>query len=359
LRVAHLSLDPWDTVWRRNQHLAAGLIEARAVESVLYVEPPVGGLAVRARRHRPRAGVEVVTPPLLVPRTHGGYRVLAAWLRRTVRAADVLWVNDPVAGSGVLPAGLPALYDVTDDWRSVPQSAAQRARVVAAEDALAGAARTVVCSEVLAARWRARYGVDATVVQNGVDATAVRRAVPRPLAGCAPHLIYVGTLHANRIDGALVAALAQTGTVHLVGPDHLDPDSRRLLLSAGVRLHGAVPFEQVPSWLVSADVLLCPHVVDDFTLSLDAIKAHEYLATGRPVVATPTSGFQSITAPGLVVVGADRFADAVRAAASAGRRYSRLPPGSWRERVGEFATVLKGVAVARHRRYPLPAGPAV
>ena len=341
MKVAHLSLDPWDGVWRRNQHLAAGLVDAGAVESVLYVEPPVGGLAMRARRHRPRTGIEVVTPPLVVPRAHGGYRVLAAWLRRTVRGADVLWINDPVAGLGTLPAGLPALYDVTDDWRSMPQPAARRARIVAAEGALASAARTIVCSEVLAARWRERYGIDAAVVRNGVDVAGVRQAAPLPLKGRPPHVIYVGTLHANRIDLELVAALTTTGTVHLVGPDHLDPDARRTLVSAGARLYGAVPSARVPSWLVSADVLVCPHVVDDFTLSLDAIKAHEYLATDRPIVATPTSGFQSITAPGLAVVSPDRFADAVRAATSPLRRYPRLPPPSWQDRTIEFASLLR------------------
>src|SRR5215475_10972042 len=122
MKVAHLSLDPWDGVWRRNQHLAVGLVDERAVESLLYVEPPAGGLELRARRYWPRAGVEVVTPPLLVPRAHGGYRVLAAWLRRTVRDVDVLWVNDPIAGRGALATGLPILYDVTDDWRSMSQS---------------------------------------------------------------------------------------------------------------------------------------------------------------------------------------------------------------------------------------------
>lgn len=346
MKIAHLSLDPWDGIWRRNQHLVAGLVGALAVESVLYVEPPAGGLAPCARHRQPMEGVEVVTPPLLVPRTYGGYRVLAAWLRRTVRGVDVLWVNDPVAGSAVLPVGLPALYDVTDDWRSMPQSATERARVVAAEDILAGAARTVTCSKVLATRWRQRYGVDAAVVQNGVDVAAVRCARPRPLAGAAPHLVYVGTVHANRIDTALVEALTRIGTVHMVGPNSLEPHTWRLLVSAGVRLHGAVPAEQVPSWLVSADVLLCPHVVDDFTLSLDAIKAHEYLATDRPIVATPASGFQSITAPGLFVVGPEHFPDAVRAATSAAGRYTRLTPCSWRERVEEFAAVLKDVADA-------------
>lgn len=156
-------------------------MDARAVESVLYVEPPAGGLAVRARRHRPRAGVEVVTPPLLVPRAHGGYPVLAAWLRRAVRDVDALWVNDPVAGSAILSTGLSAVYDVTDDWRSMPQAAAQRARIVAAEGVLAGAARTVVCSDVLARRWRERYGVDPAVVRNGVDVAAMTaRSQRRP-----------------------------------------------------------------------------------------------------------------------------------------------------------------------------------
>ncbi|WP_375493129.1 glycosyltransferase [uncultured Jatrophihabitans sp.] len=341
VRVAVLSLEPWDDVWRRNQHFAARLVRDPAVRDLLFVTPPRGGLAWRAQRHRPLPGVEVVTPPLLVPRRFGGYRVLGAWLRRATRSADVLWINDPVAGVAALRPGVRAVYDVTDDWRSMPQADADARRTVTAEDILARRATTVVCSDELALRWQQRYAVQPTVVRNGVDVSAIRGAQPIELAGRAPHAVYVGTLHANRFDVALTAALAQAwpGTVHLVGPIGLSEIHRTLLTDAGARLVGAVPARDVPRWLVAADVLICPHVVDDFTLSLDAIKSHEYLATDLPVVATPSSGFQSLSAPGLTVVDRDRFVDAALVAAGAGP-VRRDVAVDWDERAAQFRDVL-------------------
>ena len=111
------------------------------------------------------------------------------------------------------------------------------------------------------------------------------------------------------------------GRVHLVGPDCLTEGARsRLTSHARITLHGSVPAPEVPSWLVAFDVLICPHVVTEFTLSLDAIKAYEYLATSRAVVATPTSGFQEQSEPGLYV-SKDDFPHVVRDAA-AGRTAS-------------------------------------
>jgi glycosyltransferase involved in cell wall biosynthesis len=296
---------------------------------------------VRARPESPLPGIQVVTPPLLLPRRHGGHRVLARWLRRALADVEVLWVNDPVAGVGALRSGVPAVYDVTDDWREMVQAPADRRRLVAAEDALAGVARTVVCSEVLAQRWMTRYGVEAIVIQNGVDVAAIGAATPRRLAGSPPHAVYVGTVHTNRIDVDLVAELADRfpGTVHLVGPDYLDAGARGRLRARGVLLDGPAPASEVPSWLVSADVLICPHVVDGFTLSLDAIKSHEYLATDRPVVATPSSGFQSLSAPGLAVVDRTEFSGAVGLAIESGA-YQRYVATDWATRASEFSAVL-------------------
>jgi len=340
-----LSLEPWDDVWRRNQHLASRLITSGAVQRLLFVTPPAGGLALSGSRTEPMPGVEVLTPPLIVPRRYGGHRLLVRWLRKTVRSADVVWVNDPVAGRGVLSLGLPVVYDVTDDWRAMPQRPAERAAVVAAEDELARRAHTVVCSDVLADRWQERYGVRATVVPNGVDVAAIRGAEPREIGEHGLHAVYVGTLHTNRLDVDLVEAVAHDAAtiVHLVGPDHLDDASRARLLAAGVVIHGPVPSADVPSWLVAADVLICPHVVDDFTMSLDAIKTHEYLATDEPIVATASCGFQSIAAPGLTVAGSTAFVTGVRAMAGTGP-FERPAPPSWDERAAEFAAVLESVA---------------
>ena len=35
-----MSLEAWDDVWRRNQHLVAGLLRTDAALRVLFVEPP-------------------------------------------------------------------------------------------------------------------------------------------------------------------------------------------------------------------------------------------------------------------------------------------------------------------------------
>lgn len=340
-KLAVLSLEPWDDIWRRNQHFASRLIDSGAVRSLRFVTPPAPGLAVRARRTNPRPGISVVVPPLVVPRRFGGHAVIGRWLRHELRSADVLWVNDPVAGASALRAGQRVVYDVTDDWRAVAATERERAWIVAAEDVLAQRAATVVCSEVLAARWRDRYGIDPTVVPNGVDLASLRSASPRSLDGTGPHAVYVGTVHANRVDVDLIAALAEgwAGTVHLVGPVGLDELNRARLAEAGVRLEGPVPSPEVPSWLISADVLISPHLVDDFTMSLDAIKSHEYLATTKPVVATPSSGFQALSVPGLAVVQASGFVAAVNQIAGTGP-FERNVATDWDVRAAAFAAAL-------------------
>ena len=346
--VAVISLEPWDRVWRRNQHLVAELVGQRLVGLVRFISPPV------KLRHVPRArplpGVEVRTPHLLVPRRRGGDAVVAAEVSLVTRTCDVLWVNDARLGVHVLRRGQPVVYDVTDDWRTSEMSDADRTALVAAEDLLAVRATTVVCSQVLADRWADRYRVEPVVIQNGVALAAHALASGRPLPGPGPHIVYVGSLHRERLDLALLLALAAeptVGQVDLVGPDSLDDASKRALAASGkIVLHGPVSHEDVPSIMAGADVLICPHLVDFFTMSLDAIKSFEYLATRRPVVATPTSGFQLLRGvPGLHVVESRSFVQAVVSALTAPEAQwaGRADLAGWDARARQFASALEGV----------------
>src|SRR5580765_6228635 len=106
-RVVVLSLEPWDDVWRRNQHFASRLVTSGRASSLTFITPPVGGFAMRSQRWSPLPGVTVATPPLIFPRRYGGHAVLGAWLRRETADADLLWVNDPVAGAALEPRGRP------------------------------------------------------------------------------------------------------------------------------------------------------------------------------------------------------------------------------------------------------------
>jgi glycosyltransferase involved in cell wall biosynthesis len=342
-RVAVVSLEPWDQVWRRNQHLVAELLAQQLVGSVVFVEPPMAG---RSEVRTPLPRVTAVRPPLALPRRTGGLSVVAAWLRRRwLHDVDVLWVNDPVLGVRCAGGVDRLLYDVTDDWRHSERPARLTRRLVAAEDRLAASAATVVCSDVLAQRWTQRYGVATTVVHNAAALPSYAQVSPVVLPGEGPHLGYVGTLHEDRLDIDLllqVAASPRVGSVHLVGPDATSVSTRdRLATEASIHTHGAVPSDDVPSWLVAMDCLVLPHVVSEFTLSLDAIKAYEYLAAGKPIVATPTSGFQSLDAPGLYVVDADVFVAAVAESLDGPNGFSRSVP-TWADRAREFAAVLTG-----------------
>lgn len=349
-RVAVVSLDPWDQVWRRNQHLVVSMLRQGLVREVVYVEPARRG-TVHVQVHRPQDSVQAVRPVRMLPQVLGGVAVLARTVTRVTCTADVLWVNDPIVGARCLVVGQPAVYDVTDDWRDSRLPARVRRRLVGAEDRLAGTARTVVCSGVLRERWQERYGVRATLVHNAID-TAGWGIAAAQLPGPGPHVAYVGSLHSERLDIGLVQRLARdpvVGTLHLIGPDYLDEDSRAALdAESRIRRWGAVPHDQVPALTRAADVLICPHKVDAFTLSLDAIKAYEYLASGRPVVATPTSGFQRLQFGHVHVVAPESWLDRVLLLLSEPQRRPDVetPVAGWDERARVFAEVLAtGVAL--------------
>ena len=339
-----ISLEPWDDTWRRNQYLCRELLASGASCELVFVEPAGPRCALV---FSPLPGVTVLRPRRRVPNRLGGTHLLAAGLSAVVRSADVLWVNDPYLGAMVSRRAARVVYDVTDDWRSYPFPDRVRRRIARSEDHLAHKAQTVVCSDSLKHRWQERYGVTAQLVPNGVDVDRYTAAVPATLADEHPRVGYIGTLQPQRLDVELVTALAHSlagqGTVHLLGPDALGDVARNALLAEpNVVLHGPRPAEQVPSFMAAMDVLMCPHIVDSFTMSLDAIKAYEYAAVGRPVVATPTSGFQALRqVAGITISEASDFVEGVHRALATGAVGPEPLPGSdWSSRAGQFAAIL-------------------
>ena len=212
-------------------------------------------------------------------------------------SAPVLWVNDPAAAELLRQSGWPALYDITDDWLTADRSSRERERVVDDETyLLQHCQEVVVCSPRLLETKHARH---VTLIPNAVDVDAYRAELPRPAdLPSGPVVLYLGTLHRDRLDVELTAELARSlgnqARVVLVGPVALDHDDQALLSSAGALLLGPREHTTVPAYLTNADVLVVPHVVTPFTDSLDPIKVYEYLAAARPVVSTPVAGFREV-----------------------------------------------------------------
>jgi len=359
------SLESWDAVWRRNQYLVAALLDQDPRLRVLFVEPPADTLFDLARRRRPTRArglrrVEglgdgrlwVYQQAKLAPRRAGAFvdSALSAGVRRVARRIGLhdplLWINDPARAPLVPATGWPAIYDITDDWLLATRSPRELARLRNNEDMLMRQCRAVVvCSSGLAATKSGVRPVE--LITNGVDLARYTTALPRPHdLPPGPIALYVGTLHEDRLDVDLAVhtadVLGDVATLVFVGPNALDPRHTQVLASrSNVLLLGARPHTAVPAYLQHADVLVVPHVVDGFTDSLDPIKLYEYLAVGRPVVATPVAGFREAGGTVRTAPSGD-FAWHVRELAIT-RAPSVAPPiglPTWQRQAARFAEVL-------------------
>jgi glycosyltransferase involved in cell wall biosynthesis len=354
------SLEPWDEVWRRNQFLVRELLALDPDRRILFVEPAFDVLHERrrgaGRRHvkglRPLGTDGRVTrlePLKLLPRRFGP---LADRLRdrQVTRAVDrlgfydpALWVNDPSYASLAAATTWPSLYDITDDWTEADHARTGSAAARDEKRLFERCDAVVVCSAGLAATRRAARD-DLVVIPNAVDTDHLLRPRPRPDDLPADDVaVYVGSLHDDRIDVALVERLATALprlTILLVGPDSLSETSRaRLRRRTNVVLAGRRPYELVPAYLQHASVVIVPHRVTPFTESLDPIKLYESLALGRTTVATPVAGFRDAGDP-VVVASGEAFVDAVRDALAERPADRPADVPSWPDRAEAFEQAL-------------------
>jgi glycosyltransferase involved in cell wall biosynthesis len=134
-----------------------------------------------------------------------------------------------------------------------------------------------------------------------------------------------------------------------VGPNHLPGDVVGQLTARGnVYFTGAVPYLKIPEYMRAFDVCVVPHRMSAFTESLNPIKLFEYLAAGKPIVATDVAGFRDF--PELVRIArtADEFFDQMLLALQEGdsklqARRDEAAKHSWKLRVDQIEEVLMSI----------------
>lgn len=113
--------------------------------------------------------------------------------------------------------------------------------------------------------------------------------LPKPIVG------YVGYLTSLRLDLEILLTLANsmsTGSLVLVGPEDEDFKNSELHQLDNVYFLGNKEASQLPVYINTFDVCINPQIVNEMTIGNYPRKIDEYLAMGKPTVATYTEAME-------------------------------------------------------------------
>lgn len=132
-------------------------------------------------------------------------------------------------------------------------------------------------------------GCDLELFENVKDTAPELKNITGPVVG------YVGALQSIRLDIDLIEKIASARPdwhIVLVGPEDEKFQSSILHERSNVMFPGLKPVSQLPTYINAFDVCINPQLVNEVTIGNYPRKIDEYLAMGKPVVATRTRAME-------------------------------------------------------------------
>ena len=318
----------------------------------------------RALRATPAPGArpfDVVSPKLLFPRHLAGVdRVNRRWLGRQLLAAvddpgeTVFWIRYPTPELAPLLEsqawGL-VVYELVDEHAHPAHLPPRLASLLAdfERSILERAGVVFAWSEPIRRRLAALRD-DVRLAPPAVDLGAFAGAQlgTEPAERLA---VYAGSFD-DRLDGRLMVEVVRRlrDWTFVFAGELTNPHAAELEALPNFRALGPVPRHDVPAILGGASVCLMPYAVTPVNDTLFPIKLVEYLAAGRPVVATPIRAAHDYADVVSIADDAERFAAAVVASADRDapearrERLARVEGFSWERRIEEMDEAIKAAA---------------
>ncbi|MEU7971498.1 glycosyltransferase [Micromonospora sp. NPDC049089] len=355
------------TPWANGAHRQHALARELAVDHrVLFVDPTGHLPRWRVQVRKVADGLWQCAGPALLP--FGRHlppvnrvnrwlaaRVLGRWFRRRGASVRLLWLDEDLAAPVAARLDASAVvYDATDlDWTFTRPW--NRWHLRRALRSAVGAADLVLASSTALPDRMPTSDPAPVVLANGCDPDRFSPDGPvapwllglrRPLIG------YSGAVDTRAFDADLVASVARAHpewTFVLVGPSTRAGRAPLAGLS-NVVLVDAVRFADVPGILRACDVTMIPYRVGGLIDYVHPKKCYEYLALGKPVVATPLPALRSlgdtIALAGDPASFAAALADALDRAGApddAARRREVAARNSWSARGVQLRSLLAGL----------------
>ena len=262
--------------------------------------------------------------------------------------------------AGVLPRDefkpLLNIYTCIDDMREEKYTAKHGARLE--EKALAAADISFVTSHNLF-RLKQHLNPNMHILNNAVDVSIFKKALegplpkPKELEGVTGKIIgFTGNINEYRLDYRLFKKVAEKHsdkTLAIVGPlnsnDYIEHGLDKM---PNVILTGGKHITELPAFLQHFDVTIIPFLLNKLTASIYPLKINEYLAAGKPVVATNFSqDIRSFADDVYIANNEDEFVDLINLAIAEDclgkveHRNATACSNTWEERVREFWEVVE------------------
>jgi glycosyltransferase involved in cell wall biosynthesis len=312
----------WDEHWSSEQQLMSRLSDRCRV---LYVDRPVSLFSFFTGssdtsvgrqfwrslkgevRHYSNTLTILTIPPVLPFRFVQFVNKINEFIRlRSIRRAlknlgvsdAALWVYAPDAGEIVGKLGESvSLYYCADEWAASDQWWNRASDIRDREGELASKVDLIVGTSTKIVKKWVQSHKNTILVTNGADVNSFKlardanlevpadlRAIPEPRIG------YIGFID-GRFDVALYQSLSMQRpdwSFVIVGP----LNERNLNLSVlrkrpNLHFLGPRTRAELPGYLKGFDVCTIPYICNTLSESIFPLKLFEYLAAGRPVVATP------------------------------------------------------------------------
>jgi glycosyltransferase involved in cell wall biosynthesis len=179
--------------------------------------------------------------------------------------------------------GRKVIYDCLDYHSGFNDQSSHRL-IEFEQDVVASANEVVVTSRILADSFRDIR--DCHLIQNGCEFNRFSQAIrSRPPSD--PIIGYVGAV-SEWFDGQLLfdVALERPNWQFDIYGATVGADIAGARSLRNINFLGEISYEDVPSAIAQFDVCIIPFKLNSLTLATNPVKMYEYLAVGRPVVAT-------------------------------------------------------------------------
>jgi glycosyltransferase involved in cell wall biosynthesis len=342
-----LSSSDWDGKWGSRQQVMGRL--ARRGYRVLFVERQVGlehlirhpQMRIQKSR-RWKAGltqiqerVWLISLPPLLPGRYYSKRVasvnnilIASWLKPYLRELGIrnpiLWMYRPEHGGLIGKFGESlTIYHCIDEFTS-GQSGRKRRIISQLETGTLTKSDLVFANSTLTFNRKKIYNKNTFQVPSGVDVEIFRKilknnfqihsslaTIAGPIAG------YVGTIN-QKLDITLLYETAKylpDWQLVLVGKtDRFTKGLSKLEKLPNIYLLGDFPPSEIPAIIKGFAVCLLPYRDDEYTKYRSPLKLYEYLAAGKPIVATEHPEAREFEKFVTITSGVQHFIQSIRAA---------------------------------------------